>query len=456
MNDSRTTHAASRRRIALALGLGLVGTALMLMPALLVARDETAAHARLHLAASATVMVVAAVVALAWCETRRRVESLARTALLTTLSLLAAAQLTESIGAFAWASNGETLTSPALGVVHSAAVLTGATALIGVAASVIAAVATLTVRLVPLLRAGSAMLLLALVIGVTAGSAGASSIVYVKANSIWVVGPDGKHPTKLTSGGRKFASPSQADNGTIVALGDDNHLYRFNHSGKPIGKPVATWLGLGGGQGFAGPYRVRVSPDGSKVAFTVLHSQGLDQVTGTSRVEGMTSYSYVNRYTAPGVLGLIKGWDNPAWIDSRHTMAFNPGADSFPEGINVAYHELGHADPNALDDMHHAYTWFDDPDASYIVFGDITGNGAKLAVGEGGFAGTRRFASTRSAPGLRTRTTRRPTVAGSRTRPARASSPSAGLRRAGPRLRGRRQHLHDPRRSDRERLQEPR
>jgi hypothetical protein len=91
-------------------------------------------------------------------------------------------------------------------------------------------------------------------------TARASSIVYIKASSVWVTGPNGKQHAKLTSG-RKFASPSQADDGTIVALGADNHLYRFTHSGKSLGKPVATWLGLGGGNGFAGPYRVRVSPD---------------------------------------------------------------------------------------------------------------------------------------------------------------------------------------------------
>jgi hypothetical protein len=382
-------HSLSRKRILASLALGLAGAGLFLIPALFVARDETAAHAQLHVGSAAVVMTVAAIVALAWRTARRRSESLARTALLSTLSLLAVSQLTESAGAFAWRSDGVTLASPALHVVHTAAALTGAFSLFAIGAAAVAALATLTLRLAPLLRAGTTMLLLALALGVAAGSAGASSIVYVKSNSIWVVAPNGKHPRKLTSGSRRFASTSQADSGTVVALGDDNHLYRFSHAGRQIGKPVATWLGLGGGQGFAGPYRVRVSPDGSKVAFTVLHSQGLDQVTGTSRVEGITSYSYANRYTPPGELGLVKGWDNPAWIDNRHTMMFNPGADSFPEGVNVAYHELGHADPRAADDMHHAYTWFDDPVASYIVFGDITRRGDKLAVGEDGFAATR-------------------------------------------------------------------
>jgi hypothetical protein len=334
-------------------------------------------------------MTVAAIVALIWRTVRRRSESLARTALLSTLALLAVSQLMESGGAYAWESDGVTLQSPTLHVVHTAAALTGAGALFAVAAAVIAALTTLALRAAPLLRAGTTMLLLLSVLGVSAGSAGAGSIVYVKSNSIWVVAPNGKHPARLTGGTRKFASPSQADNGTVVALGDDNHLYRFSRAGRQIGKPIATWLGLGGGQGFAGPYRVRVSPDGSKVAFTVLHSQGLDQVTGTSRVEGITSYSYVDRYTPPGLLGLVKGWDNPAWIDNRHTMIFNPGADSFPEGVNVAYHDLGHANPHAADDMHHAYTWFDDPAASYIVFGDITRRGDKLAVGEDGFAAIR-------------------------------------------------------------------
>ena len=163
---------------------------------------------------------------------------------------------------------------------------------------------------------------------------------------------------------------------------------------------MLTWLGLNGGSGFAGPYRPRVSPDGTKVAFTFMHSQGLDPVTGTSRVEGGTSYTYVDRMTPPGRLGVVKGWDNPAWIDNRHTMTFKPGADSFEGLVNVAVHELGHAVATATDDMHHAYTWFDDPNAPTMVFGDITRSGDKLAVGEDGFAATRtiRFYSVAARP----------------------------------------------------------
>ena len=180
-------------------------------------------------------------------------------------------------------------------------------------------------------------------------------------------------------------------------------------------------------------------------------------MSGNSEIEGITSYSYVDRYTPPGVLGLVKGWDNPAWIDSSHTIAFNPGADAFPDGVNVAYHELGHANPNALDDMHHAYTWFDDPSASYMVFGDITRKGDKLAVGEDGFAATRtiRLYSVAArppykddAPVYRCRLANPPGDG--------YESVSLVARRPVARLPGRRQHLHRPRRRDRGRLRRAR
>jgi len=115
-----------RKRVLAALALGLAGASLMLIPALFVARDETAAHTQLHIGSSAVVMTVAAIVALIWRTVRRRSESLARTALLSTLSLLAVSQLMESGGAYAWESDGVTLQSPTLHVLHTAAALTGA------------------------------------------------------------------------------------------------------------------------------------------------------------------------------------------------------------------------------------------------------------------------------------------------------------------------------------------
>lgn len=147
-------HVASRARVLIALALGLAAAATMLIPALLVARDETATHAQLHVVSAAIVMAVAAAVALVWRSPSRRSEWLARRSLLSSLSLLALAQLTESGGAYAWGPDGETLASPSLHLVHTASALTGATALFAVGASAAAATATLAFRLLPLLRAG--------------------------------------------------------------------------------------------------------------------------------------------------------------------------------------------------------------------------------------------------------------------------------------------------------------
>jgi hypothetical protein len=136
----------SRKRVLAALSLGLAGSGLMLIPALLVARGETVGHTELHIASSAAVMTVAAIVALIWRTVRRRSELLARTALLSTLSLLAVSQLAESAGAYAWESDGVTLQVPALHVVHTAAALTGAVALFAVAAAAVAALSALVIR----------------------------------------------------------------------------------------------------------------------------------------------------------------------------------------------------------------------------------------------------------------------------------------------------------------------
>ncbi|WP_231379358.1 TolB-like translocation protein [Candidatus Solirubrobacter pratensis] len=217
-------------------------------------------------------------------------------------------------------------------------------------------------------------------------AAGADSVAYVKDNDIWVSSPDGARAAQV-SHGRKFASPSQSDDGTIVAIGDDNRLWRFNQDGTQPSAPFLTWLGLGGGSGFSGPYAARVSPDGTKVAFTFFHTQGVDPVTGTSSTEGGVSYTRADDATGERELGLIKGWDNPAWIDNGHVMAFDPGAGSLgQDGItDVIFHELGHADPAAADDLAHAYHWFSDPAAAYPQFGAISRRGDRLAIGGGGF-----------------------------------------------------------------------
>lgn len=216
-------------------------------------------------------------------------------------------------------------------------------------------------------------------------AAGADSIVYAKSDAIWVVSPNGKQRLRIADD-RKYSWPSQADNGTVVALSDDSRLYRFSHLGKPLGKPVSTWLGIGGGQGFSTPFAPRVSPDGRIVAYSFFHTQAVD-IGGGGGTDGATAYTYADRYTPPRELGIVKGWFNPSWLGSGTTVSFAPGVGGYADGpTTVVYHQLGHADPNASDDLANSYTWFSDEAALESIFGEVSRGGDKLAIGAGGIA----------------------------------------------------------------------
>jgi hypothetical protein len=91
----------------------------------------------------------------------------------------------------------------------------------------------------------------------------AGSILFVRAGDVWISTPDGTTERQLTVGGG-FASPSMADDGTIVALRGRTFV-RLRPDGAPVGMPLdavgGDWI-VGGG-----PYDARVSPDGLKVAY---------------------------------------------------------------------------------------------------------------------------------------------------------------------------------------------
>jgi hypothetical protein len=73
----------------------------------------------------------------------------------------------------------------------------------------------------------------------TAGPAAASSIVYAKSSNVYLTSPDGTKGYALTAGGG-WSSPSQADDGTIVAVhGQD--IVRLDRSGSrcPIGRAAS-------------------------------------------------------------------------------------------------------------------------------------------------------------------------------------------------------------------------
>lgn len=225
------------------------------------------------------------------------------------------------------------------------------------------------------------------------GAAGASSIVFVKDDAIWATTPDGSHQVQVTREG-KFASPSQADDGTIVALDDASRVNRFDRRGLALNAPFLTWLGINGGSGFSPPYRARVSPDGTKVAFAYFHSQEINTGTGNSQMSSDVSYTYADRATPPETFGHVgspgDGWTNPEWVTNDATVLFWPDASTYAPGTtNAIYHHLGRHDPaSGTSDSGNAWLWFDDAAAPAGRFGAMTRQHDKLAVGNGDSAAT--------------------------------------------------------------------
>ena len=76
-------------------------------------------------------------------------------------------------------------------------------------------------------------------------AASAGSLVYVKGGDVWVARPDGSGKRRVTRDGRRlrYDHPSQADNGTIVAL-RGTYMHRFTRSGRRLGKSRRVSAGL--------------------------------------------------------------------------------------------------------------------------------------------------------------------------------------------------------------------
>ena len=102
------------------------------------------------------------------------------------------------------------------------------------------------------------------------GAAAADSLVYVKAGNVWIANADGSNAYQVTLDGTArvspYASPSQADDGTIVAVRATattrRQLYRMRQNGELLNPPIDTPAPG------TGALDARVSPDGRLVAPT--------------------------------------------------------------------------------------------------------------------------------------------------------------------------------------------
>jgi catechol 2,3-dioxygenase-like lactoylglutathione lyase family enzyme len=205
--------------------------------------------------------------------------------------------------------------------------------------------------------------------GETAAPAVADSL---SEHNVWIAYPDGSGRQQVTRDGTAaapYTSPSQADDGTVVALreapGQRPRIYRMRQNGALLNPPVDTPAPG------TGAIDAKVSPDGSLVAYWF--------VTGVNpgcafcvRTYSQVLISHADRFTNVGEVGTPNtgGW--PSWV-SRDTLAIGTGSAS------QWYYRLG---------MREAAEWFADSDFVSEGFAtlsdaDVAPRGDRLAVVRG-------------------------------------------------------------------------
>ena len=216
-------------------------------------------------------------------------------------------------------------------------------------------------RLASVVGVTRAIVALVVCVLATAVDAAASSIVYVKTGNVWISSPDGSLQRQVTKNGspsNPYSSPSQADDGTIVAARGDL-LFRMNQQGSLLNAPVPTPSG-------DQPLEADVSPNGRIVAF-----DRLGPVAG----QLVTSFAYSDRPTPPLAFASVHA-SFPSWIGNGRVLLTSANT--------VYYDDLGAATtvfPEA------PTPWFVGPlfDPSFGITdqshdADLSRSGGKLAL----------------------------------------------------------------------------
>jgi len=191
-----------------------------------------------------------------------------------------------------------------------------------------------------------------------APAAHADSIVYVKDKDVWIMNPDGSGQYQVTLNGNvgsfgAYHSPSQADDGTIVAERYDK-LVRMRQNGEVLGEfePSVVFRD--------GINDVQVSPDGSKIVYETFF-RGDSGCTNNSYGTKYCHGTYITSSAGPQPLGGDEFVRAASWMSSSRLLV-TVGGDL--ETFDVGGSRAG---------------WFDDPDRT-LDDGAVSRQGDKIAA----------------------------------------------------------------------------
>jgi hypothetical protein len=210
--------------------------------------------------------------------------------------------------------------------------------------------------------------------GVMAGTAAADSLVFVKNYNVWLANADGTGQYQVTLDGTSsspYESPSQADDGTIVAIrqlpGERSKLWRMSQNGGLLNAPINTPAPG------TGAINAKVSPDGRLVAYwfvTIVDDPGCPFCV-TLASQALISYS--DRFTGVADVGDPHTGAMPSWMSNDTILLSNGNATQW-------YFRIG---------MPEAAQWWADPDNNGgglpvgLTDGEVSRDGNRIAVVRG-------------------------------------------------------------------------
>jgi hypothetical protein len=206
------------------------------------------------------------------------------------------------------------------------------------------------------------------------GLGAADSLVFIKTSNVWIANADGSHPHAVTRDGTArypYESPSEADDGTIVAVRATattrRRIYRMRQNGRLLNAPVDTPAPG------TGAINAKVSPNGRLVAYWFSTAVPSPACAFCISAENRALISFSDRFTRADAIGTPNtgGW--PSWI-GNDTLVLTSGS------AEVWYYRLG---------MREAAPWFADSQTgggtsfATLLDAEVSPNGARLAVVRG-------------------------------------------------------------------------
>jgi hypothetical protein len=232
-------------------------------------------------------------------------------------------------------------------------------------------------------------LLLALAL---AAPAAADSLVYVKDSNVWSARPDGSEQRRLTSDGipqDPYSSPTQADDGTIVAV-RGTRLYKLDSQGRLLGKLNSLLTDKPGSIGAVGPFDARISPDGRTIASWLGIMGGwYDYATNIYYNDPQSAVVFQDAGDGHPV-GSTMFFEEPSWLaDSKRVLLW----DSMNGGVPQVYQGQAGANHNDMTGWFHDYDTQDDGTWFPLGAGEVNRASNRLAalraggtMGQGYFA----------------------------------------------------------------------